>query len=320
MLTKNIFTLALIAASLTSHANTLTQFKAMQNTDFLQFGLGGVRNVGAGEIAVSGVSGKISSAYLYWHGPTASSDSAVNSNILFNGSEVVGTNIGFSNNNFWRYANSQAYRADVTQYLSGDGNYALANLEKLNTKVNGASLIAFFDDGVATNNVDVIVYDGNDSNYSSSYDNSGWQSTVNGFKYVGGAARVSLHVSDGQNFSPYSDGTLYLNSHTAATDEIFQGNTTPFSTGGVSNGKLWDIRSFDIGAGNVLTQGASELVIELTPGYDAMSLIVAAVELPIGSISAVPEPTTFGLILIGLVSLGIRAGNPIPRQRRTAEA
>jgi hypothetical protein len=320
MLNKNILAFALIATSLTSHANTLTKFKAVQNTDFLQFGLGGVRGVGAGEISVSGVSGIISGVYLYWHGPTATFDSTANSAILFNGNEVVGSNIGFSNNNFWSYANSQAYRADVTQYFSSDGIYMLANLEKSNSEVNGASLIAFFNDGVATNNVDVIVYDGNDSNYSSAYDNAGWEATVGGFKYGGGPARVSLHVSDGQDFGLYSDGTLYLNSHTADTDNIFQGNTTPFSSGGVANGKLWDIRSFDIGAGNVLAQGASELVVELTPGYDAMSLIVAAVELPIGSISAVPEQTTFGLMLLGLASLRIRAGRLMPRQRQTTEA
>ncbi len=48
-------------------ADQLTNFTTVSNTDFLTFGVGGMRGQGTGSIVVTGVSGTVTTAYLYWH-------------------------------------------------------------------------------------------------------------------------------------------------------------------------------------------------------------------------------------------------------------
>ncbi len=60
---------------------------------------------------------------------------------------VLGINIGTSSDNCWQFENSQAYRADVTSLVTGNGTYALTGLGSGEVNTNGASLIVFFDDG-----------------------------------------------------------------------------------------------------------------------------------------------------------------------------
>src|SRR5688572_10914073 len=60
------------------------------NTDFVSAGISGTRNIGAGAIALSGVSGTVTKAYLYWHGITNSTTDVGNS-IIVNGTPVAGT-------------------------------------------------------------------------------------------------------------------------------------------------------------------------------------------------------------------------------------
>ena len=57
-------------------------------------------------------------------------DAAANSNVSFAGHAIAGANIGFSSDNCWGFENSQAYRADVTPYVSGNGTYDLASFIK----------------------------------------------------------------------------------------------------------------------------------------------------------------------------------------------
>ena len=59
---------------------------------------------------------------------------------------------------------------------------------------------AFFDDGDDSNNRDVVLFHGNDSNIANPFDADGWDVTLPGINYDTGAARMELHVSDGQTF------------------------------------------------------------------------------------------------------------------------
>lgn len=133
-----------------ANANIISFFETRRNTDFTSAGVGGLRGTGTGTITLSGISGTVNLVYLYWHGPTNSSDPGFNATITFNGVTITGQNIGFSDDNFWGQANSQAYRADVTALVSGNGAYTIAGLFPNNS--NGASLLAFYDDGDNTNN------------------------------------------------------------------------------------------------------------------------------------------------------------------------
>ncbi|WP_328579559.1 DUF3344 domain-containing protein [Ideonella sp. BN130291] len=300
--TRRALGLALALAAGPLFASDIAPFQTVTNTDWAQAGVGGLRGVGEGSISLSGVSGTVTQAFLYWHGPTNSSDPNANANISFNGTAITGANIGFSQDNFWGFQNSQAYRANVTSLITGNGSYTLANMVKPNVEVNGASLVVFYNDGNATNNHDVVVFNGNDANWPNSFDADGWNTTLAGINYTSGSAALHMHVSDGQNFGPSDDGSLNVNGTAIASGGIFQGDSTPFGTGGVSNGKLWDIKTFDVTS--FLTPGMNTLNIQMSPVNDALSEVALLIELPVGAAPPVPEPGTYALMLAGLAGVG----------------
>jgi hypothetical protein len=281
---KNSSELSKISSSTVENL-ALTQFITIVNTDFVSAGVGGLRDVGSGIISLSGLSGTVTTAYLYWHGVTNSLTDAGNS-ILVNGSPVTGTNIGYSGPNCWGYENSQAYRADVTSLVQsiGNGDYRLSGFGELNP--NGASLIVFFNDGNQSNNRDVLIFDGNDANFefggipgnpNAPADPEGWEATLSGINYTSGIAKMEFHVADGQLFY---DGPLLLNNIVLdAGPQIFDGFSVPGANDGpTGNGRLWDIRSYDITS--FLSPGINTL--ELTAGLvnDCLGLIVTLVDLP----------------------------------------
>jgi len=277
-------------------ANDIASYQTFFDTDVTAAGHGGIRGVGTGEeegsIHVAGVSGTVTKALLYWHGPTDSTDPSANASVTFAGTPITGTNIGFSDDNCWDYANSQAYRADVTSLVTGNGDYALANFIKEGVAdINGASLIVFFDDGDDTNNRDVVLFDGNDSNIPNIYDDDGWNVTLSGINYTSGSASIDLHVSDGQS---YDDDALVLNGTTtlASTGAIFQGDSVPNGLSAEeTDGGLWDIKSYDVTAD--LTLGPNTLTLTTGVNFDCLSLVVAAINLPAGAApTATPEPST----------------------------
>ena len=270
-------------------ANNIAPYQIIYDTDVAAAGYGGMRTIGTGTISLIGVSGTVTKALLYWHGPTNSEDPDVNATVTFAGTEITGTNIGFSSDNFWGFQNSQAYRADVTSLVTGNGNYTLANFNccpspsMQNVEINGASLIVFFNDGDDSNNRDVVLFDGNDSNKENSYDADGWNVTLSGINYTSGTASIDLHVSDGQTAN---DDALILNGNTlVAAGAIFQGVSVPNGASAVqTGGGLWDIKSYGITA--ELTQGPNTLTLTTGMNHDYLSLVVAAINLPAG---AAPE-------------------------------
>jgi hypothetical protein len=288
--TRKISTcLAILACSNAASANLINLFETQRDTDFAYAGLGGLRGNGFGDIALSGVTGSISRAYLYWHGPTNSTDPSFNANISFNGNAVVGTNIGFSEDNFWAQVNSQGYRADVTGLVSGDGTYSLSGLSPDNS--NGASLVVYYDDGDVTNNRDIVTFDGNDANYSNPYDPEGWDVTLSNINYSGGSASLVMGVSDGQSFA---DGDFLLNGINIGT--IFDGITVPTTPGtSVDNGGLWDLLEIDITP--YLSIGLNNINLTHSPFEDAISAIHFHVNLPSGAAPPDPNPVPAPLAL-----------------------
>jgi hypothetical protein len=75
----------------TARSNVITNFTTVFDTDVTYAGTGGLRATGSGTITVGGVSGSASLSYLYWHGPTNSSDPNANANVTVNGTGVTGT-------------------------------------------------------------------------------------------------------------------------------------------------------------------------------------------------------------------------------------
>ena len=286
----------LVVVAAPAHANLISFFETRFDTDYAFAGVGGLRGNGFGDITLSGVSGTVTQAYLYWHGPTNSASPTHNADVTLNGSAVTGTNIGFSDDNFWGRANSQAYRADVTALVSGDGTYTIAGAIPDDT--NGASLVAFYDDGDDTNNRDIVTFDGNDANWPNSFDPDGWDISLSGIDYSGGSAFLHLGVSDGQDFV---DGDFLLNGMTVLSGSVFQGLSVPQTPGSsVGNGGLWDILTIDVTA--FLSLGMNTLTLtHSSPPDDALSAIHIAIDLPAGAAPPVgmPEPGTLGLLLGG---------------------
>jgi len=255
-----------------------------QNVDVKEFGAGGMRGDGTGSITVSGVTGTVRRALLYWNGPTNSEDSSANAAVSFAGTTVTGTNIGIASDNCWGYTNSQSYRADVTALVSGNGPYSLADFVKRDDNnnviadINGVALVVFYTDSTQSDDRNVVLWSGNDSNIAFGDEPAGWNETVTGVPYSGGSASLDFVVSDGQSFQ---DGALVVNGTTIApAGSVFDGDTGPNYSGndaGVT-GSLWDVESFDITS--LLSEGSNNLNVTSDANADCLSLVVAAANVP----------------------------------------
>lgn len=193
------YTLRLTATdgAITNHDDTtitVSSFSGMEifrSNNVVSAGVGGLKETNRAIIHLNGIPGTVKRAYLYWHGPTDSADPDINSQVLFNGRLVTGRNIGIGHDNGWpmytengnayhEHANSQAYRANVTELVAvmGNGDYVIQVFSKGYTQAdelyaNGASLIVFFDDPASTNKHDIVLWEGNNSTASSSFIISG---------------------------------------------------------------------------------------------------------------------------------------------------
>jgi hypothetical protein len=311
------------AALITSvHANSLVNFTTVGNTDYAMFGFGGMRGIGTGTITVTGLSGSVTRAVLVWQGPTNSAATSANAAVTFAGTAVTGTNIGQSSDNCWGFTNSQAYQADVTSLVPGNGVYALANFVKPGgIDINGVSLLVFYNDGNAANNRDIVVFLGNDSNQANSFDPAGWNAVLNGINYSSGTATLRLIVGDGQTFD--DNGAKINTTVIVPPGQNWDGNTVPNGASAPStNGGLWDHSAYNITA--LLTPGINNLTMtDSGSGSDCLSLVSVIFDLPAGAAPppAGPPPPTIvptlsGWLIAVLVLLTGTIGLLQTRRRR----
>jgi hypothetical protein len=254
------------------------------NVDVREFGVGGMRGTdGTGSIAVSGITGPVIGAFLYWNGPTNSTDPAANAAVTFNGTAVTGTNIGVASSNCWAFSNSQSYRADVTGMVSGNVPHSLAGFTTLpDVDINGVSLIVFYNDANSGNDRNVVLWNGNDSNIASPADLADWNETLTVSYLAGsGPAFLDFVVADGQ---VADDGALTLNGQATPLEPagaIFEGASPVGNLSYVQPappGSLWDVRSFDMTS--FLTPGANTLHLTSPLLSDCLSLVVVAANVP----------------------------------------
>lgn len=281
-------------------ANSLTAGPVVAGTDFALFGVSALRGTGVGSITVSGVTGSVTRAILVWHG-VASVATPLAQSATINGTPAVGTNIGLSDNNCWSQASSQAFQADVTSLVTGNGTYNLTNLRTSGSfDPNGASLLVFYNDGNNTNNRDVAVFWGNDSNISNTFDPAGWAATLSGINFSGGASSLSLIVSDGQTFAEGGSATINGSPFTIPN---FEGNSLPLAPGStVTTGGLWD--HYTAPVDTYLSPGPNTINFSTTfSGGDCLSLVGTVFNLPAGAITP-QAPTNFAVPVASPFALG----------------
>lgn len=233
-----MFTL-LAGFAVSTNAKPVTPALTLQNIDWTSAGVGGVGGKGgvggSGSINLTGVSGPVKKAFLYWHGidnlltsgqQTLAQSTAVGSvssplvsptvaagcdgvynvpTVLFNGVPVTGIVLGDATTNCWGNGSSRAFRADVTPLVTGNGSYTVSDVvTDACDDLNGASLVVTFDDGNAANNRDIVLFEGNDSNIADGFpgETDGWHAVLPGIVYSSGAASVEVHLADGQTFDP----------------------------------------------------------------------------------------------------------------------
>jgi len=168
--------------------------------------------------------------------------------------------------------------------VDGAATYSLRDFRKTNDSgtvadINGVALIVFFDDGNSSNDRNIVLWNGNDSNQPSSFDGDfAWDETISGVQYPGGSASLDMVVGDGQSFD---DGDLSVNGTVVGVGPaVFQGATGPNYSGNPNGvtGSLWDVKSFNLTS--VLSPGSNNLHITSPAVGDALSLVVAIANVP----------------------------------------
>jgi hypothetical protein len=317
-ITAVVGSLAAVAATLgtmtPAEATPVARQVRIANTDWTSGAAGGIGSAsnggGTGTIAISGISGTVTHAYLAWSGVgpydgTESVGSYNNPDITVNGSAVHGTSQGESGSNCWgTSATSRTYFADVTSIAqaTGDGNYNLAGLGD-HGDANGANLIVTYSDADNTNNRDLYLFYGNDTDASGfPGEDNVWNDPLNGINYQGGVANLLAGVADGQAFTNPDDGDFTVTgdggavsfADDATTNFLWDGNSS--NDAGHSrapNGSLSDLKSFDV-TGAFGAAGTQNLTVSSSLVNDCHSLISVALDVPATG-NQPPPPTTVSI-------------------------
>ena len=202
---------------------------------------------------------------------------------LLHGEAVTSEPIGSLSSNCWPSSQSDAYRADVTSIVDEfkDDVYEFKSLASLTQfEGNGVSLVVLLTDNDSSNNKDVVIYDGNDSNIANPFDAPGWNIVLNNIQCPAVCtAALEMHVGDGQ--AANDDKINVNNIALVPIGPIFDGNTVlPFPPR--QNGNLWDIRSFDI-TSYLAPSAENSLSIISGVNSDCLSVVVAIITLPAGA-------------------------------------
>ena len=236
---------------------------------------------GQGTLVVSGLSGTVSKAWLYWKGIefVSPANGFVGGNgtydepeIRFENQLIVGQLVADHGSTDCHPQSAvnipesgAFYRADVTSFVQarGNGNYAFSGLsdglESISTdsgahSANGLSLVIYFSDGNSANNRRVDQYEGQLSNTEGTWD---FEFPLN---YIGGEVELILHVSDSELI--FNDGrTQFITSPGRGPGlpsvldyplGVFADNAAKFAGASVPSMNaprfpgLWDIRKVPI--------------------------------------------------------------------------
>src|SRR5262249_20078119 len=151
-----------------ARASSVTLSETVFNTDYVSSAIG-LSGLAGGPITVTGVNGPVTQAVLFWRGPKSLGNANVNATVTFDGTLVTGTSLGNPSGNPSSGNNAgfggQAFGADVTPFVKGNGTYTLGGIfsgpnglgESGAGATGDASLLVFFNDGNGANSHDVLL-------------------------------------------------------------------------------------------------------------------------------------------------------------------
>jgi|GEM_PF-2409490 len=237
-------------------------------------------------ITIPPLAGNIRHAFLYWQGSSVST--RVNF-LPFNAAGpqptpaeyaaawYAGQELGVAATICEPVGRAIAHRADITAALAaGAGDY----LWNFDATVMGVSLIVLYDDGDSSNNRDVVLYHGNDSNVANSdFPIKQWNAYFHSVPYVAasGPVELTMHVSESED--EYGDALTYLNDVQIVGLNEWDNSSV--------DGVLWDVKARDITA--QMANGDNSLHLQNTRAIDCFALLAATIELPAGTLSAAPD-------------------------------
>lgn len=230
------------------------------NGDYIATGVG-LRGHTSGAITLSGLpaGASLQKAYLYW---SFLDDSLLPSeqNITFNGTPIVGTEIGSGEDTCWGRTYSRAFRADVTSLVTGNGTYVLSNVANVSPLLaQGASLVVVYEDKNATPHT-IVIRDGDGVINNG---NTHLLTILDGFTArdpgSGVSAKTTFIVGDGQ---PYTDDLSLSGTHgTFSASNAFDG----------SDGELWDTDTYNVSS--YVAAGESSVVADMSRGTDCLNWV-----------------------------------------------
>jgi hypothetical protein len=291
-----------VALPSSASASPVIRQVRVPGTDWVSAGVGGIGSAasggGKGTIKLSGISGRVTGAWLSWNGIGPFNKAADvyegsynNPDIKVNGHAVVGVSQGESGSNCWGDdASSRTYLANVTKIAqrTRNGAYHLTGLGN-HGDANGASLVVTFQDGKHANNQDLYLYYGDDTDHDGyPGEDFVWNDTLDRIAYAGGPVQLQLAVADGQNFGPTDDGALTVTGKggpltfddTPANHDLWDGTTVPDAghsraQGATGFGSLYDLETFDVTS--AFTSAKTQTLAIGTPFVeDCHSLTMAA--------------------------------------------
>lgn len=275
---------------------TVNEFHRLAiNGDVTSAGVG-MRSESNGEIQITAVpqGASVARAFLYWNVIGYLPDADIRyMSVNFNDQAVVGELIGTTEGTCWgfdTYEINRVYRADVTQWVTGNGGYRLrdfpnderypAALQAGENETQGASLVVVYQSpSMPLRNI--IIHDGADSiTATDSISDPLIRTTFDGFVIGGNRdARLHLIVADGQHLdepnstSNADDGEISFGGHALGEGDLFEGVSNRDYRSNSAR-PLWDDVTINVADLNV-TAPAEFRIDQSRYGSDCLLLVAA---------------------------------------------
>jgi len=208
----------------------------------------------------------ITQAFLYWMTIGGTGDGEV----MFEGNVVVGLEVGDCLDTCWGIGPNYVYRADITQYVVGAGDYLVGGVGVGNGTApdgQGATILTFYDDPSALSAGFIKIYEGARDNMPNSGDVAATYTTFDGLFLPVDPVRAEMTWSVGDS-QPFPDGDTTFEGVVIDSDNFDDSQQGP----------LWDTDEWDVLP--YMSAGMTEVTagISVGGGMDCLAIGLAILE------------------------------------------